>query len=76
MTSIQDVLLGGLNYLLLEANSSPYIDLIFTNQVNLSVKSGVHASLHPNCHHHIVHSSFNLNIYYPPPYQRLIWNYK
>ena len=24
----------------------------------------------------IVHSSFNLNIYYPPPYQRLIWDYK
>ena len=30
----------------------------------MSVKSGVHASLHPNCHHQIVHSSFNLNIYY------------
>ena len=24
----------------------------------------------------IVHSSCNLNIYYPPPYQRLIWDYK
>ena len=23
----------------------------------------------------LVHSSFNLNIYYPPPYQRLIWDY-
>ena len=45
------------------------IDLIFTNQENLSVNSGFHASLHPNCHHQIVHSSFNLNIYYPPPYQ-------
>ena len=31
--------------------------------------------MHPNCHHQIVHSSFNLNIYYPPPYQRLIWDY-
>ena len=30
----------------------------------MSVNSGVHASLHPNCHHQIVHSSFNLNIYY------------
>ena len=27
------------------------IGLIFTNQPNLSVNSGVHTSLHPNCHH-------------------------
>ena len=32
--------------------------------------------LHPNCHHQIIHSSFNLNISYPPPYQRLVWDYK
>ena len=32
--------------------------------------------MHPNCHHQIIHSSFNLNINYPPPYQRLIWDYK
>ena len=60
----------------IQANSSSCIDLTFTDQVNLSVNSGVHASLHPNCHHHFVHSSFNLNIYYTPPYQRLIWDYK
>ena len=42
----------------------------------MSVNSGVHASLHPNCHHQIVHSRYNLNINYPPPYQRSIWNYK
>ena len=40
------------------------------------MNSGVHSSLHPNCHHHIVHSRFNLNIYYPPPCQPLIWDYK
>ena len=40
------------------------------------MNSGVDSSLHPNCHHHIVHSKFDLNIYYPPPYQRLIWDYK
>ena len=40
------------------------------------MNSGVHASLHPNCHHQIVHTKFNLNISYPPPYQRLIWYYK
>ena len=56
--------------------SSSCIDLLFTDQPHLSVNSGVHASLHPNCHHQIFHSSFNLNIYYPPPYQRLIRDYK
>ena len=60
----------------IQTNSSSCIDLIFTNQPNLSVNSEVHSSLHPNCHHQIVHTSFNLDIYYPPPYQRLIWDYK
>ena len=60
----------------IQTSSSSCIDLIFTNQPNLSVNSGVHVSLHPNCHHQIIHSSFNLNISYPPLYQRLIWNYK
>ena len=53
-----------------------YIDLTFTDQPNLSINSGVHSSLHQNCHHQIVYSTFNLNIYYPLPYQRLIWDYK
>ena len=56
--------------------SSSCIDLIFTDRPNLAVTSGVHASLHPNCHHQVVHTSFNLNISYPPPYQRLMWDYK
>ena len=49
---------------------------MFTDQPSLSINSGVHSSLHPNCHHQIVYSTFNLNIYYPPPYQRLVWDYK
>ena len=52
------------------------VDLTFTDQPNLSVNSGVHASLHPNCHHQFVHSSFSLNISLSPPYQRLVWDYK
>ena len=60
----------------IQAKSTSCIDLIFTDQPNLSVNSGVHASLHPNCHHQIFHSRYNLNINYPPPYQRLIWDYK
>ena len=59
-----------------QGNSSSCIDLIFTDQGNLSVNSGVHTSLHPKYKHQVIHSSFNLNIYYPPPYQRLIWDYK
>ena len=32
-------------------NPSSYIDLIFTSQLNLVTDSGVHSSLHANCHH-------------------------
>ena len=49
----------------IQTNSSSCIDLIFTNQPNLSVNSSVHSSLHHKCHHQIVYSTFNLNIYYP-----------
>ena len=60
----------------IQANSSSCIELVFTDQQNLSVNSRVHVSLHPNCHHQIVHTSFNLNIYYLQTYERLIWDYK
>ena len=49
----------------IQANSSSCIDSVFTDQPNLSVNSGIHASLHPNCNHQIVHPIFNLNIFYP-----------
>ena len=48
----------------IQTSISSCIDLIFTNKPNLSVNSGVRASLHPSCQ--IFHSSFNLNIYYLP----------
>ena len=60
----------------IQISSSSCIDLIFTNQPNPSVNSGVHASLHLNCHHQTIHSSFNLNISYLRPYQRLLWDYR
>ena len=63
----------------IQINSS-CIDLIFTNQPNLSMNAGVHSTLHSNCHRQIVHSGFNLFLvsdYYPsPPPPRLIWDYK
>ena len=49
----------------LQTSNSSCIDLIFTDQANLSVNSGVHASLHRNCNHQMVHSSFNISISYP-----------
>ena len=56
----------------IQTNSSSCIDLVSTDQPNLSVNSGIHASLHPDCHYQTVHTKFNLNISYPPPYQRPI----
>ena len=58
------------------SNSASCIDLIFTSQSNLIMHSGVHPSLHPNCHHQIVFAKFNLTIFYPPPYKRLVWHYQ
>ena len=39
------------------------------------VDSGTHPSLHPNCHHQVTHYKINLQVEYPPPYQRHLWNY-
>ena len=44
----------------LAADFSSCIDLIFTSQPNLVMESGVHPSLHPNCHHQITYAKFNL----------------
>ena len=49
----------------IEAATSQYgystscIDLIFNSQPNLLIESGVHPSLHPNCHHQIVFAKFS-----------------
>ena len=56
-------------------NSSSCIDLIFSNQPNFIMDSGVHSTLHSKCHHQIIYSNLNLKIENPPPYTRKIWNY-
>ena len=56
-------------------NSSSCIDLIFSNQPNLIMDSGVHATLHSKCHHQIIYAKLDLKIEYPPPYTCKIWNY-
>ena len=57
-------------------NSSSCIDLIFNSQPNFLIESGVHPSLHQNCHHQIIFAKFNLGIVYPPPYERKNWHYQ
>ena len=57
-------------------SSSTCIDLVFTDQSNLVVDSGVHSSFHKNFHHQITFCKLNLQIEYPPPYKRLVWDYK
>ena len=56
-------------------NSSSCIAFIFTQQPNLVTSSGVHASLHNNCHHQITFTDINHFIEYLPPNHRFIWDY-
>ena len=56
-------------------NSASCIAFILTNQSNLVIDSGVHSSLHSNCYHQIVYCKLNLHIKFPPPYERLVWDY-
>ena len=55
--------------------SSSCIDLVSTNQQNFVINSGVHSSLHPNCHHQIAFSKINIKIDDPPFYERLVRDY-
>ena len=57
-------------------DSSSCIDLKFTSKPNLVMQSGMHSSLHLNCHHQVTYAKFSLKIYYPPPCERAIWHYE
>ena len=57
-------------------SSSFCINLIFTSHPNLVINSGVHPSLYQNCYHQIIFAQINLKICNPPPYKRLVWDYK
>ena len=56
-------------------DSKSYIDLIFTDQPNLVIESGVHPSLHEHCHHQIVYGKLSVSNVALPPYTRRIWHY-
>ena len=45
------------------SNSASWIELSFTSQPNLVMHSGLHPSLHQNCHHQIVFTKFNLTFF-------------
>ena len=40
------------------------------------MNSGLYFSLHPNCHHQMIYTKFNLNIFYPFPYERVTYHYQ
>ena len=50
-------------------HSSSCIDLIFTDQPNIIVGSGVDPSLYSNSHHQNTYYKLNVNIKYPAPYE-------
>ena len=52
------------------------IDLIFCSQPNLICETGVLPSLLPQCHHDIIFGKIDFNVKLPPPYKRLMWDYK
>ena len=56
-------------------NSSSCIDLIFPNQPNLIVDSGVHLALHLKYHLQIIYSKLNLKTESPPSDTRKTWDY-
>ena len=57
-------------------NSLSCIDLLFTSQTDLIVKSRVHYNLHWNCHHQILFAKNNQQIFYPRLYFWEVWYYK
>ena len=38
--------------------------------------SGAHLSLDQNCHHQIIFAKVCIKVFYVPPYQRLVWDYR
>ena len=56
-------------------DSKSCIDLIFTDQPNLIIESGVHPSLHEQCNHQIVYDKSSVSNIAFPPYTRKIWKY-
>ena len=68
----------GLNQLITEpthlmGDSKSCIDLIFTDQPNLFLESGVHPALHGQYHHQIIYGLLSIKNPAPPPYKHKLW---
>ena len=50
--------------------------MLFTSQHNFVMESGVHSSLHQNCHYQIIYAKINLKVCYLPLYERVIRHYQ
>ena len=59
----------------LMGESKSCIDLLFTDQPNLMIESGVHPSLHDQCHHQIIYGKLSVSNIVLPPYTRRVWYY-
>ena len=59
----------------LMGDSKSCIDLIFNDQPSLIIESGVHPSLHEQCHHQIVYGKLSVSNVTLPPHTRRIWYY-
>ena len=55
---------------------SSCINLIFVSQSNLVIDSGIHPSLHQNCHHQVMFCKLTLKIDYSLTYAREVWDYE
>ena len=60
----------------IQGQSVSCTDLIFSSQPNLVMSLDIHSSLHQNCHHQIIFTTFNLKVHYPPPCEREVWHFK
>ena len=56
-------------------DSKSCIDLIFTDQPNLVVDSGVYPSLHEQCHHQIIYGKLSASNIAIPSHTRRVWYY-
>ena len=59
----------------LMGDSKSCIDLIFSHQPNLFIESGVHPSLHGQCHHQIVYGKLSVSNVSSSPHTPKIWYY-
>ena len=56
-------------------DSTSCIDLIFIDQPNVVVDSGVYPSLHKKCHHQIVYGKLSVSSIAIPSYTCRVWYY-